>query len=230
MARGIDERRDTVRFGTRWRVRALASRLTEQRVIYVLALVAAFTASGCALGSTREAGRSSSCASAVRWNGQVYFGNELAMPAGPRVGTGTIPPCESGDAARRVALNRLRGVNPTVALAVAGNHDSVFLAEGFFPQLASHPVHEAIRRRSGPLLRPRRCRSRFELTGTVTAVQPLLVRSGGDSVAIELYADTLITGFLRAGEPYLQVGDRILVRGRVCAERTMFGDRIRPAR
>jgi hypothetical protein len=212
-------------------VGALTTQPIERCAVYVLAVVAALTAGGCGLGgSTSEPAGSSSCASAVRWNGDIYFGNVLAMRHGRRVGTGTIPPCESGDDPRRIPLNRLRGVNPTVALAVAGDHDSVFLAEGFFPQLAGHPVHDAIRRRSGPLLRPRRCRSRFELTGTVTAVQPLLVRSGGDSVAIELYADTLITGFLRAGEPYLQVGDRILVRGRVCAERTMFGDRIRPAR
>ena len=117
-----------------------------------------------------------------------------------------------------------------MAVAVAGDHDTVFLADGFFPELASHPVHAAIQRRSGPLIRPRRCRSRFERTGTVTAVRPLLLRSGGDNVAIALYADTRITGFLRAGEPYLQVGDRIIVRGRVCAEHTLFGDRIRPAR
>ena len=230
MARGIDERRNTVRSGERRQVRALATRPTERCAVYVLAVVAALTAGGCAVGgSTRESARSSSCASAVQWNGNIYFGNALAMPHGRRVGTGTIPPCESGDDPRRVPLNRLRGVNPTVALAVAGDHDSVFLAEGFFPQLAGHPVHEAIRRRRGPLLRPRRCRGRFERTGTVTAVRPLLLRSGRDNVAIELYADTRITGFLRAGEPYLQVGDRIVVRGRVCAERTMFGDRIRPA-
>jgi hypothetical protein len=38
----------------------------------------------------------------------------------------------------------------------------------------------------------------FERTGAVAAVGPLVVRSGGDSVAIELYADTRITRFLRA--------------------------------
>jgi hypothetical protein len=231
MARGIDERRSIVRSGESRLVRALATRPTERCGVSVLAVVAALTAGGCALGgSTREPARSSSCASAVQWNGNTYFGNSLAMPHGRRVGTGTIPPCENGGTARRVSLNRLRGVNPTVALAVAGDHDTVFLAEGFFPQLASHPVHEAIQRRSGPLPRPRHCRNQFERTGTVTAVQPLLLRSGRDDVAIELYADTRITGFLRAGEPYLQVGDRIIVRGRVCAGRTLFGDRIRPAR
>lgn len=197
----------------------------------MIALSAAALAGGCGLlgGSAREAARSSSCGSAVQWNGNIYFGNALAMPHGPRAGTGTIPPCESGDKPRRVALNRLRGVNPSVALAVAGDHDSVFLAEGFFPELASHPVHEAIRRRSGPLLRPQRCRSRFERTGTVTAVRPLYLRSSNGTTAVSLYADTRITGFLRAGEPYLRAGDRIIVRGRVCAERTRFADRIRPA-
>ena len=168
-------------------------------------------------------------ANAVLWNGNIYLGNPLDMPRGSRVGTGTMPPCASGDAPRRVSVHRIRGVNPPVALAVAGDHDSVFLAEGFFPQLASHPVHEAIRRRSGPLPRPRRCRSRLERTGTVTAVRPLHVRSSNRTIALSLYADTRITGFLRAGEPYLQAGDRIIVRGRVCAERTPFADRILPA-
>lgn len=151
------------------------------------------------------------------------------MPRAARVGTGVIPPCRSGDAPRRVALHRLRGVNPSVAVAVAGDDDTVFLAEGFLPQLASHPVHDAIQRRSGPLPGPRRCSRGFATTGTVTAVQPLLLRSQGGEVAISLHARTRVTGFLRAGEPYLQVGDRITVSGRVCAERTRFADRIRPA-
>ena len=76
---------------------------------------------------------------------------------------------------------------------------------------------------------PRRCSRGFATTGTVTAVQPLLLRSQGGEVAISLHARTRVTGFLRAGEPYLQVGDRITVSGRVCAERTRFADRIRPA-
>jgi hypothetical protein len=203
---------------------------TEQRAACVIALSATVFVSGCALGGpTRETARSSSCASAVQWNGTIYFGNALAMPHGARLGSGTIPPCQSGDDPRRVVLTRLRDVNPTVAVAVAGDRDSVFLAEGFFPQLAGHPVHDAIERARGPLLRPRRCRSRFERTGTVTEVRPLMLRSGADTAAIELYADTRITGFLRAGEPYLQAGDRITVRGRVCAGRTQFADRIRPA-
>jgi hypothetical protein len=209
------------------RVRALSA---ERCAACMIALSAAALAGGCALGgSAREAARSSSCGSAVQWNGNIYFGNVLAMPHGPRVGTGTIPPCESGEKPQRVALDRLRGVNPSVALAVAGDNDSVFLAEGFFPELASHPVHEAIRRRRGPLPRPHRCRSRFERTGTVTAVRPLYLLSSNGTTALSLYADTRITGFLRAGEPYLQTGDRIIVRGRVCAERTRFADRILPA-
>ena len=168
-------------------------------------------------------------AAAVKWNGDIYVGNALKMPRTARVGTGVIPPCEPGDAARRVALHRLRGVDPSVAVAVAGDDDSVFLAEGFLPQLESHPVHDAIERRSGPLPAPRRCRGEFAAAGTVTSVQPLLLRSRRGEVAISLHGRTRVTGFLRAGEPYLQAGDRITVRGRVCAESTRFADRIRPS-
>jgi hypothetical protein len=48
-------------------------------------------------------------------------------------------------------------------------------------------------------------------------------------MAISLHADTRITGFLRAGEPYLQAGDRVVARGRVCNDRTPFADRLLPA-
>jgi hypothetical protein len=203
---------------------------TGRRAALIAMTAAAFT-SGCSLnGDGREAGSTQSCASAVEWNGNVYFGNALAMPRGPRVGTGTVPSCESGDAPRRVSLDRVRGINPSVAVAVAGDRDTVFLAEGFFPELASHPVHSAIQRRRGPLPGPRRCRRRFEETGTVTAVRPVQVRSRRGTVAIALHADTRVTGFLRAGEPYLQSGDRIVVHGRICAEQTRFADRIDPAR
>jgi hypothetical protein len=194
----------------------------------VFAVSAAAVVGGCSLGGGGETGATPSCASAVRWNGDVYFGNDLRMPRAARVGTGVTPPCRSGDDPRRVALHRLRGVDPTVAVAVAGDDDTVFLAEGFLPQLASHPVHDAIERRSGPLLAPRRCSREFAESGTVTAVSPLLLRSRRGEAAISLHARTRVTGFLRAGQPYLQRGDRITVRGRVCAERTRFADRIGP--
>jgi hypothetical protein len=199
-----------------------------RRMAWVVLASAVAFAGGCEIGDSRDRGRSADCDSVVEWNGSVYFGNVLSMPQGPRAGTGTIPPCEKGDETQRVSLNRLRGVNPTIALAVVGQSGSVFLAEGFFTALASHPVHRAIQRARGPLPRPRRCRSRFERSGTVTAVRPLYVRSSKDTIAPTLHADTRITGFLRAGVPYLQVGDRVMVRGRVCAERTKWADLIRP--
>lgn len=195
----------------------------------VIALSAAAVIGGCSLGGGGETDATSSCASAVRWNSDIYFGNQIRMPRAARVGTGVIPPCDSGDTPRRVALHRLRGVDPTVAVAVAGDDDTVFLAEGFFLQLAGHPVREATERRRGPPTGPRRCSGEFAQTGTVTAVQPLLLRSRRGEVAISLHARTRVTGFLRAGEPYLQIGDRLTIRGRVCGDRTRFADRIGPA-
>jgi hypothetical protein len=47
--------------------------------------------------------------------------------------------------------------------------------------------------------------------------------------AISLHARTRVAGFLRAGEVYLRAGDRLIVCGRVCGDRTSFADHMRPA-
>jgi Family of unknown function (DUF6281) len=204
--------------------------LVRRSAVCVIGFSAATVAGGgCDFGESGRQAAQSDCASVVQWNGTTYLGNALHMPHGRRLGTGTVPPCEGEDTPERVPLSRLWGVNPSVALAVAGDGDSVFLAEGFFPELASHPVHAAIERARGPLPRPRRCRDRFRRTGTVTAVRPVQLQSGDDEVAISLHLRTRVAGFQRAGEAYLRAGDRLIVRGRVCGDRTSFADHIRPA-
>jgi hypothetical protein len=204
--------------------------LVRRSAVGMISLSAAAVAgAGCDFAESGRQAAQSSCASVVQWSGTTYFGNALGMPHGRRLGTGTVPPCDGEDTPERVPLSRLRGVNPSVALAVAGDGDSVFLAEGFFPELASHPVHAAIERARGQLPPPRRCRDRFRRTGTVTAVRPLQLQSGDDEVAISLHARTRVAGFLRAGEVYLRAGDRLIVRGRVCGDRTSFADHMRPA-
>ena len=159
------------------------------------------------------------------WNGSVYHGAARTVPYGSRAGTGTTPSCGENGEPERVAVFRLRGVDPTVALGVAGRRGRVYLAEGFFVELAGHPLHRLVQGGKGP----RNCRRTFTRSGTVKAVTGLFITTRQGEIGVMLHPDTRITGFLRAGEPYLQVGDRITVSGRECAERTLWADRIRPA-
>jgi hypothetical protein len=82
--------------------------------------------------------------------------------------------------------------------------------------------------------RPRRCLGRFKTWGTVKSVDDLLLETDARRIAISLHSASRIDGFARAGHPFLQVGDRITVHGRMCADpyaggRSRLADHIAPA-
>lgn len=206
--------------------RAIAEVLGEgydRAVGHVRVLGAAFLAAtsvailGCGSGGSDCA--NASYAASVRFNGILYMG--LALPEGRHVAVGRPIGTGSGACDRDVAVRAIVGVPPAAAVAVVApgetQTEEVFLAPGFLPAMASHPLHAAIfdvRRRWTTDLR-RRCERPITLGGVVAPPREssrLLV--GGRIVVID--GRTSYHGPRHAGLPYLRGGERVTVRGRAC--------------
>ena len=171
------------------------------------------------------------CAASLTWRGATYIGVSLSRKATPavgrRVGTGTIPPCidtspppDPPEKAERIALRRIKGVSPRIAVYADG---LVWPAFGFFTELPSHPLHRAFHgsRQGVPnFTREGRCRGMRTIRGLVTTTQfgPVDINPLGKARSLSLRIDaiTRIRGFSKAGHPYLERGDEIRVRGLRC--------------
>jgi len=207
-------------------------------VHHVRLLGAAFLAAasvaiaGCGSGGD-GCGTNASYAAAVRFNGTIYTG--LALPEGRRVGVGRPIGTGSGRCDQDVTVRAIVGVPPAAAVAVVAPGETktqeVFLAPGFLPAMASHPLHAAIfdvRRRWTTDLR-RRCRRPITLGGVVASAgtsPQLLV--GGRIVIID--GLTSYHGPRHAGLPYLRGGERLTVRGRACRGTRIVAQLIRARR
>jgi hypothetical protein len=174
----------------------------------------------------------------VRWNQTLYFGLAMKVPHGSVLGRGVVPACTADDEDQRVIIRRVANVPPALAVARDGvlGKNSVYLAPGFFPVLADHPLHGLLVRRARGLGRPRRCSGRFRLTGTVHRTpinNGVPLRVGRRELSVQVVTGTEIIGFRRAGYPYLQRRDLVDVRGRRCDlegfERVYVADVVTPA-
>src|SRR5919109_3664287 len=111
---------------------------------FVIALTALLCGCGLVIGPA-----SASCAFFIEWNGVPYDAENFhqTIPVDASLGKATVPPCDDDgsagcqhDEGDEIAISRVSGVDPHIAVAGAGE---VFLARGFFPQLPDHPLHEA---------------------------------------------------------------------------------------
>jgi hypothetical protein len=181
----------------------------------VVALVATLAVAGCGSDTTIV-----DCASAVVWQGRSYdgAGNARGWRRGERLGAGETPACGPDKPAERTTVYAVRGV--PAAVAVAGTRDSrtVFLARGYFPQLATHPLHQAFFADPNEP-RARRCRGHWNAAGTV--------KGGGAAVDVAtdegerlvfLHARPRVRGATRFGTAYLPAGTRARFRGRSCVD------------
>jgi hypothetical protein len=204
------------------------------RAVLVILAVAAVAAAGCA----ESRGSSSSCAAVVRWNQSFYRGHAMKVRHGDVLGRGVVPACTTDDEDQEVTVRRVANVPP--ALAVAREDvpasASIYLAPGFFPVLADHPLHRALVRQAHGLPRPRRCAERFRVTGTVLetpTTDGVSLGTGGRRASVSVVATTRVIGFRRAGYAYLQRRDLVEVRGRRCdlpdSGRAYVADVIAPA-
>jgi hypothetical protein len=208
-------------------------RLGARRVL-PLAAVAVATAlvSGCGdrAGSTDAAG----CALVVDFDGARYVGATVkqTLRLGRRLGRAFGEPCpdlisnpQPPTVPSDGVVVAIAGIPPSVAVGAAGQPHTAYLADGYFPELPSHPLHEGPPRDS-----THGCRvtGRFALVGKVRVHSSALVvqvyRSNGSLevrphvTLIQLLVDarTRIEGFARTGLPYVTAGDRLRASGVTC--------------
>lgn len=158
---------------------------------------------------------------------------------GDALGPGVVPACTPDDDDQQVIIRRVANVPPALAVAHEGEPPGfhrVYLAPGFFPVLASHPLHSQLVGKARDLPGPRRCSGRFRLTGPVLRTpthSTVRLRVGGRELSVNVVTGTQIVGFRRAGHPYLQRRDLVAVRGRRCDlpdwDRAYVADVVSPA-
>jgi Family of unknown function (DUF6281) len=110
--------------------------MTQVRVTGLLALAFALGLAGCGSDAGSVSGEAS-CALVVRYGGHTYIatGVEVAPPEGTSLGRGTLPACnDTGDEAGRESgaeaeIAELEGVDPSVALVLAGRDDVVLIRD-----------------------------------------------------------------------------------------------------
>ena len=206
-----------------------------QRVVLAVLTVAAAAVGIAACESAAEAcGENASVAAVVRYDGVLYTGTALPegrhVRVGQPVGTGTDA-CGSN-----VSVREISGVPAEAAVAVVAPAETtardVYLAPGFFPAMSSHPLHAAmfdVRRRWAADAR-RRCRRPTRLAGVIKppdgSGSRILV--AGKIVLID--GHTRYRGPRQASLPYLQGGERLVVRGLACRGKRVVAQRIEARR
>ena len=197
----------------------------------VLLAAASVAIAGC--GSHKEGCANGSYAAAVRFHGILYTG--LALPEGRHVGVGGRLGTGSGPCDPDVTVRAIAGVPPAAAVAVVAPGETktaeVFLAPGFLPALASHPLHAAIfdvRRRWTTELR-RRCERPITISGVVAPPggSPRMLVAGR---IVIIDGHTNYHGPRHAGLPYLRGGEQLTVRGRACPGTRVVAQVIRARR
>jgi hypothetical protein len=173
-----------------------------------------------------------SCGEAVEWEGAQYVAHGTPYGApdrGARLGEGEDHCALGGRCApppETMAVFELEGIDPAVAV---GAREGVYLGPGTFPALPDHPLHEAI---FGSPAKPsyrEGCGEPFRFSGEVTlasfnlrvdVTEPVpeqlerLVDEG--QTWVELDAETRVEGFDRNGVATIDVGDEVVVTGRLC--------------
>jgi hypothetical protein len=103
-------------------------------------------------GTSSGGSSAASCAAVIEWNGTTYYGMGRLLKAislaGP-LGEGTVPSCQdtvpgSPSPAQSVALARVAGVPPEMAVAIARETGTLYVAPQFFPQIPGTALHDRI--------------------------------------------------------------------------------------
>jgi len=190
-------------------------------------------------------GAAAQCVPTLVYLGQYYSGTEQprdlpATTALTRSGfypacndVVTDPPLDERDTNARVF--RIHGVRPEVA--VTADDGSLYLAFGFLPDLASHPLHQVIyadRHRARRLAGPH-CRVAGRVIGP-GGLGPLMVhadhvtepveRSSAYPVIVYLRPRTAVRGLSRLGLPYVREGDYVHVSAALCKRHAVTAESI----
>lgn len=187
---------------------------------------------------------SAACAPTLSWRGHGYDGVALRRPAVLRVGRrlatrarippciDTVPPPDPLPREEKVVVRRYRGVSPRLALRTGDG--GLWVASGFFPQLPSHPLHEAL---YGPrpgvpdATKSGRCFGRRVVHGVVR-YPDLQIDPRGKGRRLDVHVDSMtqFRGFRRLGHPCLSRGDRVRIAGLRCRNANLYPPRYLVAR
>ena len=176
------------------------------------------------------------CAATVRYAGTTYFGSALSADAGQALRGGVRPGCndvitrdsQGNDTTQpepdqRIALRRVRGVPARLAVAFEGR---VYLAEGYLPQLADHPLHRPWAHAAQAT--PSSCGKPWRVEATLAVTPspgPIPVKTaGGRDALLQLRGDTRVHGLDLHGYPHLQKGERVRALVRSCS--SPYGGRV----
>lgn len=201
--------------------------MSADRVVPILVVAGA-------VGSLSASASGSSCAQTVEWRRTTYDAvpaRQASTSLTRRLGRGEVVPCLEARGcagtppARNATILRIEGVDPEVAVGVEEDAGSVYLAEGYFVELAGHPLHRAVFGRDGT---PNEtagldCGRAFRRIGRrvppLTSV--LRVELDGQDREATFFVDakTEIAVPERNGLPYVADGQRISITARACGAR-----------
>ncbi|HEY3187285.1 MAG TPA: hypothetical protein VGJ70_07405 [Solirubrobacteraceae bacterium] len=175
------------------------------------------------------------CSAAVRYAGATYLGSAISVADGRALTGAVIPGCndvvthdaQGNDTSPRepdepIDAHRIARVPARLGLAYNGR---AYLAIGYLPQLAGHPLHRAWSRRREAMPS---CGRAWHLRATVAITPtpgPVPVRTGrGHIELLDFEAHARVHGLDRDGYPYLSQGRRLRALVRSCS--TPLGGRV----
>jgi hypothetical protein len=195
-----------------------------------LALVVVLGLAGC--GAEGDTGEGGACAAALVRDGMFYLGTGVDAGRGVRSGEliehgFEIPGCNDGggfEPNRPTTVFAIRGVSPELAVI---DDVSLYVNTGYFTELRDHPLHDVLH---GSRDEPRR-----DTLGSPCTVEGRVLDTTWDTrvetarrdVDVVVRAGTEIEGLDRAGHPYVQEGDALLIHGR-CRKDRVVARRIEP--
>jgi len=175
------------------------------------------------------------CSVSLRYAGATYLASPLEVADGPALSGAVIPGCndvvtrdeQGNDTSPKepdepVEAHRIPRVPTRLALAYNGR---AYLAIGYLPQLAGHPLHRAWARGRSV---PPSCGRAWHLRATVAITPtpgPVPVRtSHGRFALLDFEAHARVSGLDRGGYPYLSEGRHLRALVRSCS--TPLGGRV----
>jgi hypothetical protein len=203
----------------------------ERATMFAGLAVAAALAAGCGEGADLQG----DCEERLVWNGHDYGGTRARPPLGERLGRTATLGC-GGEPNRRVTIFGIRGVSPSVAIAVRPDGEPRFLGlgPGYIVESPRHPLHRAVfgsddapdAYEGQRCRRPRSVVARA-VTTPVYEDKPLKVaaarradrpylRGRGVRGQVSFDAGSAIEGFDRGGVPFIEAGDRLRLLLRAC--------------
>jgi hypothetical protein len=195
-----------------------------------VSILAAALAAACAGSELHQ-----DCVERLVWKGHDYGGTMGRPPLGERLGRTATLGC-GGEPSRRVTIFSIRGVSPSVAIAVQprGGHRFLGLGPGYIVESPRHPLHRAVfgtddepDAYEGQRCRPPRSVLARAVTTPVYEEKPLTVaaargadraylRGRGVRGEVSFGAGSAIEGFDRGGVPFIEAGDRLRLLLRAC--------------